>query len=297
MFSRPASQLALGILWLLHHLPLPVLARIGRSLGRLLYYFARSRRQVAQRNIDLCFPELPAAQRRQITREHFSLIGRSVLERGILWWGSAARIRRLVQVTGEEHLHAARAAGQPVILLAPHFLGLDAGGVAMTQRFDIVSIYSKQSNPVFDAAVLRGRSRFGDQLLISRDDSARPTVKAMKAGRPFYYLPDISPRRRDAVFVPFFGIQTATITGLPRLAKAAGAQVLPCVTRMLPGGAGYQLTLGAPWRDFPSADPVADAARMNAWIENEIRSMPSQYYWVHRRFKTRPLRTDPNLYR
>ena len=296
MLTRLPGLLAVFILWLLHFLPLPVLALLGRGLGRLLYVLARSRRRIAQRNIDLCFPELPAEERRKLTREHFALLGRSMLERAILWWGSDARIRHLVRVEGEEHIHAARTAGRPVILLAPHFLGLDAGGVAITQRFDIVSIYSKQSNPVFDQAVLRGRSRFGNQLLISRDDSARPTVKAMKAGRPFYYLPDISPRRRDAVFVPFFGIATATITGLPRLAKAAGAVVLPCVTRMLPGSAGYGVQIGPAWPDFPGADPVADATRMNAWIEAEIRKMPSQYYWVHRRFKTRPQRSDPSLY-
>lgn len=288
MLTRLPSLLAVALLWLLHLLPLPLLAPLGRALGGVLYRFGRRRRRVADINIDLCFPELAAAERRQLVREHFALLGRSMLERGILWWGSRARIERLVHVRGEEKIHAELAAGRPVILLAPHFLGLDAGGVAITMRFDIVSIYSTQSNPVFNQVLLNGRSRFGNQLLLSRQDGVRATVKAMKAGRPFYYLPDLNPRRRDAVFVPFFGISTATITGLPRLAKAAGAVVLPCVTRILPGSAGYETTIGDAWPDFPGADPVADAARMNAWIESAVRSMPSQYYWVHRRFKTRP---------
>ncbi len=296
MLSRLPGLLAVFILWLLHFLPLPALVLLGRGLGRTLHFFARKRRQIAQRNIDLCFPELSAPERRRLTREHFALLGRSMLERSILWWGSEARVRRLVEMEGEEHIHAERAAGRPVILLAPHFLGLDAGGIAIAQRFDSASVYAKQNNPVFDRLLLKGRSRFGDQLLISRDDGIRPTIKAMRAGRPFYYLPDISPRRRDAVFVPFFGIPTATITGLPRLAKAAGAAVLPCVTRMLPGSTGYRVTIGKAWTDFPGPDPEADAARMNAWIEAEIRTMPSQYYWVHRRFKTRPQRGDPGLY-
>jgi len=288
MLTRLPSLLAVALLWLLHLLPLVLLVPLGRVLGGLLYRFGRRRRRVAEINIGLCFPELAPDERRQLVREHFALLGRSMLERGILWWGSRARIERLVRVTGEEKIRAELAAGRPVILLAPHFLGLDAGGVAITMRFDIVSIYSTQTNPVFDRVLLQGRSRFGDQLLLSREDGVRATVKAMKAGRPFYYLPDLNPRRRDAVFVPFFGISTATITGLPRLSKAAGAVVLPCVTRMLPGSAGYEVAIGEPWTDFPGPDPVADAARMNAWIEAAIRTMPEQYYWVHRRFKTRP---------
>lgn len=288
MLTRLPSLIAVALLWLLHLLPLSLLAPLGRSLGTLLYAFGRRRRRIAEINTDLCFPELPADSRRQIVREHFALLGRSILERGILWWASRPRIERLVRVIGEEKIRAELNAGKPVILLAPHFLGLDAGGVAITMRFDIVSIYSTQTNPVFNEVLLAGRSRFGDQLLLSREDGARATVKAMKAGRPFYYLPDLNPRRRDAVFVPFFGIQTATITGLPRLAKAAGAVVLPCVTRMLPGSNGYEVTISDAWTDFPGPDPAADAARMNAWIESAIRTMPEQYYWVHRRFKTRP---------
>lgn len=295
MLTRLPSLFAVALLWLLHLLPLALLAPLGRALGGMLHRLGRHRRRVAEINIDLCFPELSNEARRQLVREHFALLGRSMLERAILWWGNRTRIERLVHVVGEEKIRAELAAGRPTILLAPHFLGLDAGGVAITMRFDIVSIYSTQTNPVFNQVLLKGRSRFGDQLLLSREDGVRATVKAMKAGRPFYYLPDLNPRRRDAVFVPFFGISTATITGLPRLAKAAGAVVLPCVTRMLPGSAGYEVTIGDAWTDFPGPDPVADAARMNAWIEAAIRTLPEQYYWVHRRFKTRP-EGEPRIY-
>ena len=158
----------------------------------------------------------------------------------------------------------------------------------MGMRFDCVSIYAAQRNAVFNKLLLDGRNRFGDQLLLSRQDGARTTVKAMKSGRPFYYLPDLNFRRRDSIFVPFFGIQTATITGLSRLSRAAGATVVPCVTRMLPSGQGYVVEIGEPWPDFPTEDVLADTARMNAWIEQIIRTMPEQYFWVHRRFKTRP---------
>lgn len=288
MLTRLFSHIGVALLWLLHFLPMPILAGLGRGLGGLLYVFGQRRRKIAEINIDLCFPELTAVDRKNLVKTHFSQLGRSMLERGILWWGSESRIHQLVQVSGAEKIQAQLSNGHPVIILAPHFLGLDAGGVAMTMRFDIVSIYSKQSNPVFDQVLLQGRSRFGNQLLLSRHDGVRGTIKAMKSGRPFYYLPDLNPHRRDAVFVPFFGIQTATITGLSRLAKAAGAVVLPCVTEILPGNAGYEVRIGDPWPDFPSTDPTADTARMNSWIESEIRKIPSQYYWVHRRFKTRP---------
>ena len=288
MFSRLYSYPLAALLWLLHFLPLSVLAPIGRGVGRLIFACAARRRRIATLNIDWCFPELSQNERRALVREHFACLGRSLVERAIFWWGSEERLRRLIRVDGEEHVQALRAEGRPIILLAPHFLGLDAGGVAVTMRFDIVSIYAAQANPVFNRLLYAGRTRFGDQQLLSHQDGARATVKAMKSGRPFYYLPDLNGRRRDSIFVPFFGIPAATITGLPRLAKAASAAIVPCITRMLPGDQGYAVEFGAPWTDYPSEDVEADTARMNAWIESVARTMPEQYYWVHRRFKTRP---------
>jgi KDO2-lipid IV(A) lauroyltransferase len=282
------SRLAVVLLWLLHLLPLPALAPLGRGLGLLFYRLAKKRRHIVQVNLALCFPELSGAQQDELTRAHFQALGRSMLERSLLWWSSRQRLVRLIRIDGEEKIHALREAGRPVLLLAPHFVGLDAGGAAITARFDIVSIFAEQSNVVFDRLFYRGRSRFGDQLLLSRQDGARASVKAMKAGRPFYYLPDMDFRSRDSIFVPFFGVQAATITGLSRLSRLAGATVVPCVTRMLPGGQGYRVEIGDPWPDFPTDDVEADTRRMNEWIEGVVRTMPEQYYWVHRRFKTRP---------
>ena len=288
MLSRIFSHLAVALLWLLHLLPLPVLAIIGRGLGRLFYYIARRRRKIALVNLALCFPELGEHERKQLARSNFQAIGRSLLERSILWWGSQERISRLIKVVGEEKLYVLHKAARPIILLVPHFVGLDAAGVAIAMRYNSVSIYAAQKNEVFDRLLYKGRQRFGDQLLLSRQDGARATVKAMKSGRPFFYLPDLNFRRRDSIFVPFFGVQTATITGLSRLSRAAGAAVVPCIARMLPGGEGYRVEIGDAWTDFPTEDVVADTARMNAWIESAIRTIPEQYYWVHRRFKTRP---------
>ncbi|HMW18222.1 MAG TPA: lipid A biosynthesis acyltransferase [Accumulibacter sp.] len=282
------SRLPVFLLWLLHFLPLPILARLGNELGCLLFVIARRRRRVVEVNLRLCFPDLDEQSRRQLAIEHFKVLARSLLERSLLWWSRPERLRALFTVEGEEHLRALVAAGRPVLLLTPHFVGLDAGGAAIAMRFNCASIYIAQPNPVFDRLLLRGRQRFGDQLLLSHKDSIRVSVRAMKAGRPLYYLPDMDFHSRDSIFVPFFGVSTATITGLSRLARLAGATVLPCSTRILPGGAGYRVIIGEPWADYPTDDLVADTARMNAWIESAIRTMPAQYYWVHRRFKTRP---------
>jgi KDO2-lipid IV(A) lauroyltransferase len=289
MMGRLVSRLAVTLFWLLHWLPLPLLARLGQGVGEVLYRVARPRRHVVMVNLRLCFPEMSEAARRRLARAHFHAAGRSLLERGLLWWASAERLQRLVRVEGEGHFKTLLAQGRPVILLAPHFVGLDMGGTRLTLDFDLVSIYARQKNSVFDRWLYHGRSRFGDQRLLSRQDGVRGTVKAMRAGRGFYYLPDMDYGRKDAIFVPFFGVPAATITGLARLARLAGAAVVPCATRMLPGGQGYRVELGEAWTDFPSADVEADTRRMNAWIESVVRTMPEQYYWVHRRFKTRPL--------
>jgi KDO2-lipid IV(A) lauroyltransferase len=283
------TRVAIAVFWLLHWLPLAVLARFGQALGIVLWRLAGPRRRVVDVNLALCFPDLDVAARKRLAQQHFMVLGRSLLERGLLWWASDVRLEKIINIDGIDRVYTLQRAGIPVILLAPHFVGLDIGGTRLTMCFDSVSIYARQKkNPLLDRWLYHGRSRFGDQLLLSRQDGVRGTLRAMRAGRPFYYLPDMDYGRKDAIFAPFFGVEAATITGLSRLARLAGARVLPCVTRMLPGGGGYVVEIGAPWENFPSADVEADTRRMNAWLENEVRAMPEQYYWVHRRFKTRP---------
>ena len=295
MIERLITAPAIAILWLLHLLPLTGLALLGQGLGVLLMVFGGQRRRIVRKNLDLCFPELSSTERRQLTRSHFQYLGRSLLERTLLWWSPRERLERLIQVQGDAQVRTLLDTGQPVILLVPHFVGLDAGGTAIAMRFNTVNIYAEQSSATFDKLVLKGRRRFGDQLLLARREGARSTVKAMKSGRPFHYSPDINMRRREAIFVPFFGIPAATTEGLSRLAKAAGAVVMPCVTRMLPGGQGYVVEIGDPWPDFPTENSTADTILMNLWIESTIRTMPAQYLWVHRRFKTRPV-GEPRVY-
>lgn len=280
------TRLGLALLWLLHFLPLAVLAPIGRGVGVILYALGRERRNVALTNLRMCFPEWTEEKRRSLARRHVKAVARSFLERGILWWGSKERIERLVRVEGREHLDAVR--GQPVILLAPHFVGLDMGGTRLSTEWAGCSIYSRQKDPVVDRLLLHGRTRFIPQKLFSRQDGIRPIIRAIREGLLFYYLPDQDFGPRESIFVPFFGVPAATITGLSRVARLAGAQVVPVITRQLPAGQGYLATIYPAWRDFPTGDDERDARRMNEFIEQRVLEMPEQYWWVHKRFKTRP---------
>ena len=280
------TRSALAFLWLLQRLPLSALAAIGNGFGALLYALGHERRRVCLINLARCLPELSAQERGALARRHFRAFARTFLERAIPWWASPARIRRLVRIEGMEHFEAVR--GGPVILLAPHFVGLDMGWTRLALEFDMVSIYSNQKNEVFNAALLAGRLRFGQQTLLSRQEGVRPALRAMQAGRPFYYLPDMDYGQRDTIFVPFFGVSAATITGVSRLARMAGARVLPCVTRMLPGGAGYRVQFFPAWEDYPGVNTEADTRRMNVFVEQRVRQMPEQYLWLHKRFNTRP---------
>lgn len=282
------TRLLLALMWLLHWLPLPLLALAGRGLGLLLWALVGERRRVTLTNLGLCFPQLSAAQKSALARRHFMAFGRSIVELGLWWWASGARIRRLVRLEGGERLAAY--ADKPAILLVPHFVGIDAGWIRMALDHGLVAIYTRQKNRVFEAAMNGGRLRFGNCELASRQEGTRKALKAMKAGRFFHYSPDMDYGPKESVFVPFFGVPTATITGLSRLARITGATVIPVVTRMEGRGwrACYVTRVGEPWADFPGADEEADARRLNAFIESQVELAPEQYYWLHKRFKTRP---------
>lgn len=278
------TRLGIFILWLLHFLPLPLLAKVGNALGWLLFRFAKERYHVADTNLRLCFPELSDEARRELVMRNFQAFGRSLLERGILWWSPASRIQALTHVIGFEHIQAITP--QPIILLAPHFVGLDVAGSWLTQNVNLVSVYANQKNPLFHDLLLRGRSRFGNPQLYARQQGLRPIVKAVKAGLPFYYLPDQDLATKDGLFVPFFGIPAATLNTVSRLASMTGAKVIPVTTKLLPDG--YQVQFYPAWENYPTGDLFADTRRVNEFIEDRVREMPEQYFWLHKRFKTRP---------
>ena len=290
------ARALLALVWLLHLLPLPVQAALGRALGALLWRVGRGRRRVALRNLELCLPELPAAERERLAREHFGWLGRSLLERGLLWYAPVARLRRLIQVEGD--VGFAERSERPVMWLVPHFVALDVAGAA-TQLFQsrqVGSIYQSQRNPVFDAALRRGRLRFGQGQVFSRHEGALSLVRVIKRGWAFFNLPDMDFGPRDAAFVPFFGVPAATLLAPARMARSLKMTVQPVVAEILPAGQGYRVRFLPPWTDWPGSDDTEDARRMNAWIESEIRRNPAQYLWVHKRFKTRPP-GEPSVYR
>ncbi len=291
ILSRLGSYAALALLWAIHFLPTPWLGAMGRALGRLLYRFGRGR--VTDVNLALCFPDMPEADRRALGRRHFEALGRNAIELAILWFGSDERVLGLVSMTGREHFD--RLKGKPVIVFAPHFIGLNVGGARIAHEYPgSASIYSRQKNPVLDRLFLRGRLRFGHPTLLSRQDGMRVMVKTLREGRMFYFLPDMDFGPRDAIFAPFFGVPAATVTALPRLARLGRATVVPvvCVQKER----GYEVVVYPPWEDYPTDDVEADVRRMNAFIEDRVREIPEQYFWAHKRFKTRPP-GEPSPYR
>jgi KDO2-lipid IV(A) lauroyltransferase len=282
---------------LLARLPLRFIAAISGPLSTLGWWLAKSRRRVALTNLRLCFPELSDAEREVIARGHFRAYMQAALEHGFLWNASGERIRDYVSLIDEQEWKKFREGEnqKPVIWLCPHFIGLDAAAIRISVDTSGCSIYSEQSNPDLDQMMLAGRTRFGQSAIIARTAGVKPIIRAMKSGLPFYYLPDMDFGARDSVFVPFFGVKAATITGVSRLAKLTGAVVVPVIATQRSQGRGYDVRFYPAWENFPSGDDEADARRVNAFIEDRVQENMPQYLWTHKRFKTRPP-NEPGVY-
>jgi KDO2-lipid IV(A) lauroyltransferase len=268
--------------------PVATRGRLANALGDVLWLLVLPRRRVTLVNLRACFPRMPEAERRALGRRLFRNMARGVLDYSVLWRGSREEVERLVRIEGAGHL--LDPANRPLILLAPHFVGLDAGGLRVNTLVRGVSIYAKQSNAAWDAQLLAGRRRFNDPVLIARRGAAelKDVLRAMKNGLPLYYLPDMDLGATNSIFVPFFGVPAATIPMVSRLARLIGARVVMAVTEMTADG--YVLHLEAPWRGFPGDSVEADTERMNREIERWVLRLPDQYLWTHKRFKTRPER-------
>lgn len=288
------SWLGVAVMWLLSLLPLPAIWLMGVLLGSLVHLFPSKLKKIAVINTRLCFPELGDAARRRLVRSHFRMLGVSILSYGIAWWSSTARLRRLVRYVDRHYYDDALAAGRNIILFTPHFLALDVCGIALSSERPMMSMYRASRNKVVDG-MLKKRGRFGG-VLIERKSNMRTLLRALRSGRPFYYLPDQDPGGADAVFVPFFGVPAATVTAFSRIAKMSDALVIPCYNRILPWGRGFEVRFEPPLTGYPSDDPVADARRMNEAIEQVVRHYPDQYLWSCCRFKTRPP-GEPSFYK
>jgi KDO2-lipid IV(A) lauroyltransferase len=266
---------------------------LGSTLGAFFSWFRSPARRVAERNIELCFPEMGPQERRELVKKHFRLSGFAVLSLGVAWWAPQWRIKRFITLRDQHYLEDVLASGENAILLVPHFLGLDIGAMRLSMDRKYVSMYRRSRSDLLEYLFQR-RSRFG-ALVVERASSLKTLIRFIRQGVPFYYLPDQDLGERASVFVPFFGIPAATVTALSRIAGSTGATVVPCIMRILPAGRGYEVRFYPPLENFPSEDPVADARRMNQEIEKWVREMPEQYMWSYRRFKTRP-HNEPSLY-
>ena len=276
----------IGTLRLLTLLPYSTQIAIGKCLGRLAYKFASRRRHIAETNIRLCFPEFSEAEQKKIVKETFEAQGISIFETAIAWWKNPKDFKHMAGVEGLEHVHNAINNGQGVIFLGGHFTSLDICGFLMSLYLKVDVTYRPHNNALLDSIMIQQRKRLYGNSYTRKD--IRGFLKSLKNTRILWYAPDQDLGRKNSVFAPFFHNEAATITATSRLAKASNAQVIPLYCYRKQDNSGYLMKVFPPLQNYPSGDDVTDATMMNAWLETAIREAPSQYMWLHRRFKTRP---------
>ncbi len=272
--------------------PLPAIRALGALVGWALYALAVPRRRVVMTNLALCFPQRSLRERRRWARQCFVYFAQAWFDRAWLWHAPEAVLRRRLRLHGA--VDALRGS-TPTVIFAPHFFGLDAAGIAINDqiRRPMVSIYTPQRSQAVDRWLHEGRRRFGNLELFYRDQGVKGIVAALRRGALLYLLPDMNFGPEESIFVPFYGVSAATVPSLPRFARLGRAQVVPVTARLTP--TGYDVEVHPAWTDYPGEDVVADTARMNRWLQGVIDTMPAQYYWVHKRFKTRPP-GEPSVY-
>jgi Kdo2-lipid IVA lauroyltransferase/acyltransferase len=283
-----ASRLGVLFMRLIAPLPLPMVRAMGWVLGWLVYALVWPRRRIVRKNLLLCFSEHSAQYLRGLEPNIFIFFAQTWLDRSWLWHGSDQQRSQRLQLTGDVASFAQNPT--PCVLFAPHFMGLDAGWTALNSQLNptriLTTIYAEQKNAVVNAWIEQGRRAQGQARLFARREGLREIAQSIKRAEPLYLLPDMDLGAAHSLFVPFFGVNTATVPSLHRFAKLGSAQVRSIQTLLTPQG--YRIDISPPWPDFPSDDMHADTARMNRELETMIAQAPAQYYWVHKRFKTRP---------
>jgi KDO2-lipid IV(A) lauroyltransferase len=286
------TWLGLGFFWLIAQLPVRVNQAVGRSLGWLLFIFARSRKHYAQINIDLCFPELDAEARAKIVRGAIISCGLSMSETAMGLWGRHNKMRNRYTITGLEHIEKAQAEGKGILLCGSHLTTIDISGLMMSYHVVADVLYRADPNPLMAYAVASARARVNDNAIHRRD--TRQLIKNLRQGHIVWYAPDQDYGREHSIFAPFFGVPAATVVATARIARMSHCAVIPFFCFREPKGR-YRLEIQPALDNFPSGDDLADTTRINKIIEDAVRQAPDQYLWVHRRFKTRPV-GEPSLY-
>lgn len=293
MASQWLSRLAVRLIRCIGHTSPQTRNALAKMLSFVLWHAAKNRRKVVLTNLRLCFPQMSEDERVALARRNGFYMARALLDYGVFWEGSREQIESMVEVEGFDIL--LESAKEPLILVTPHFLGLEVAPVYFNPYIRGVGLYQQQSNSVFNEAVVAGRRRFGDPVLIpkSHDNDLMTVVREIRKGLPFYYLPDQDHGRKHSIFVPFFGVQAATLPMASRLARVTRARV--CLVTIEITRTGYRVRIAPPLEDFPTRDVEADTRRISEETEKAIRAMPEQYLWAHRRFKTRP-EGEPSVY-
>ena len=293
---RPRSDTPGAWPWLmvpLSFLPLSALRRLGAVIGTALYALVGRRAQITRRNLELCFPQWSAQQVDQVARAVFVNFAKAWLDRSWLWHASRDKIERRLTLLGDEGGLALLKSSAPLVIFAPHFVGLDVAWTKLTldDSRPMLTIYTPQSSATADQWMKEGRERFGRVGVGTRQDGVRALIKGIKDGHALYLLPDMNFGPEESIFVPFFGVPAATVPSLSKFAKLSGAQVLPITTRMT--HKGYEVVVHPVWEHYPTQDVQADTERMNQWLQAEVTGHVEQYFWLHKRFKTRPAGQAP----
>lgn len=289
------TWLSVAILYTISWLPYSWQLGMGRVLGRLFYRFVPRRAEIARRNLELCFPDMPATDIEALVRKNLENTGIAFFETGMAWWWPDWRIRRKLHIKGLEHLEAAQKNGKGVFLLLFHFLSLEIH--ARLQGFikPSVGLYRPHNNAVMEYLQTLGRGR-SNKYMIPRTD-VKSMLQALNQGEIAGYLPDQDYGRKRTVFAPLFAVeQASTTTGTLLFAGNANCATVPVTCFRRADGSGYDMQFYPEFEQFPTGDDMADVTRVNRMIEFAIQQCPEQYMWIHRRFKTRPNPDDPSLY-
>lgn len=276
--------LGVGLCMALARLPWGLQRTLGAAVGWLALRLLPDRREAARTNLALCLPELDDAAREALLRANFRDVGIGLFEFARAWWGEVAPMRASARIEGLEILQRLQAEGRGVLLVSGHFMTLELCGRLLCDYVPLAGMYRKHRSPVMEWAVLRGRLRYASAMFGNGD--TRAAIRHLKRGGVLWYAPDQDMRGKDTVFAPFFGIPAATITATHQFARMTACAVVPFFHRR--EGADYVLQVGQPLAPFPTDDAVADSAAVNAAIEAMVRQAPSQYLWLHRRFKRQP---------
>lgn len=280
------THLSLFILKLIARMPASWRRNLGNSLGFLMRKLAKKRRRITKINIDLCYPHLSQLQQEELIKKNMAATGRGLIETASCWYSDLKQQQGNTIVSGKEHLDAALAKGKGVILLSFHMTSLEIGGCLLGAHYDFYAMYKPNKNPLFEKAMCEGRLRHLKGLLAR--DNVRGTIKTLRKNNIVWYAADQNYGGKTVVFVPFFGIQTATITATTKLAQMTGAAVVPFTQRRLEGDDRYQLTLYPTLEPFPGDTEVEDATQINQFLENYLKQYPVDYMWLHQRFRNRP---------